>query len=259
MASLGQDLRRERELRGITLQEIAESTKIGLRFFTALEEDKLDLLPGKFFTKSIIRAYANYIGLDENDVLNKYYEMLQFQEQEQEKEFIEKSVSSALPKKIKKWIYIIALSVILLMILLLIYFTVYKRLLLPQEEILQTTFLPKPSSLPQIILHEIIDEKIDSLTLEMFFNQRTWLQVYADGILKVDGIKWPGTQIKIDASQEFLVHLGNAGGFTYTINGKKGKVIGSSGQVVKNISITLDNFQQFLEGEDKQINHLPNN
>ena len=86
MASLGQELRRERELRGISLNEISDSTKIGIRYLRALENDNLEILPGRFFTKGIIRAYAKYLGLDEESVLNKYYEDILLREQLLEKE-----------------------------------------------------------------------------------------------------------------------------------------------------------------------------
>ena len=52
--SLGQRLRREREQRGISLDEISLSTKIGTRFLLALEEDKFDKLPGCVFNKGFI-------------------------------------------------------------------------------------------------------------------------------------------------------------------------------------------------------------
>ncbi|NOR13733.1 MAG: helix-turn-helix domain-containing protein, partial [Candidatus Aminicenantes bacterium] len=65
MLPIGQDLKRERELRGISLKEIAESTKINIRFLRALEDDQFDALPGKFFTRGIIRGYAKYLGLEE--------------------------------------------------------------------------------------------------------------------------------------------------------------------------------------------------
>ena len=98
MATLGKTLAKEREQRGISLEEIAESTKINIRFLRNLEEDKLDLLPGKFFTRGIIRTYAKYVGLDENDVLLKYHEDYQMLEQEEEEKDIEKqSPRSAAP------------------------------------------------------------------------------------------------------------------------------------------------------------------
>jgi len=43
MPSFGQDLKREREARGISLQEIAETTKISLRYLQALEEDQFEI------------------------------------------------------------------------------------------------------------------------------------------------------------------------------------------------------------------------
>ena len=49
MGSFGENLRRERELRGVSLREIADGTKITLRFLQALEEDRVDVLPGGLF------------------------------------------------------------------------------------------------------------------------------------------------------------------------------------------------------------------
>ena len=49
-------LRRERELRGISLKQISDDTKIGVRFLEALEEDRLDLIPGDVITYYIVVA-----------------------------------------------------------------------------------------------------------------------------------------------------------------------------------------------------------
>ncbi|MGH9326307.1 MAG: RodZ domain-containing protein [Terriglobia bacterium] len=72
MADFGENLRREREMRSITLQEISETTKISVRFLEALEADEFSKLPGGIFTRSFIRAYANYIGLDPEQVMAEY-------------------------------------------------------------------------------------------------------------------------------------------------------------------------------------------
>lgn len=71
-ASFGERLRREREMRGIKLEEIAESTKIGKRNLVALEEEKFDQLPGGIFNKGFVRAYAKYLGLDEEQAVNDF-------------------------------------------------------------------------------------------------------------------------------------------------------------------------------------------
>lgn len=122
MASLGQELKRERELRGISLQEIANTTKISMRFLQALEEDKLDILPGEFFIKSIISAYAKTLGLEKDSVLNKYYETLLYQEQAQKTEPIKRKPYPRISRNIKKFIGSSLLIVLLILFLLLIYF-----------------------------------------------------------------------------------------------------------------------------------------
>jgi cytoskeleton protein RodZ len=70
--SFGERLRRERELRGIKLDEICESTKISKRNLLALEEEHFDQLPGGIFNKGFVRAYARYLGLDEEQAVNDF-------------------------------------------------------------------------------------------------------------------------------------------------------------------------------------------
>lgn len=67
-------LRNQRELRGVTLEEISSATKIPQRFLKALEEDDLGELPGEVFVKGYIRAYANSIGADPGEALMAYDE-----------------------------------------------------------------------------------------------------------------------------------------------------------------------------------------
>ncbi len=72
MGSFGESLRREREMRGVTLEEISDNTKISVRFLDALETEQFSKLPGGIFTRSFIRSYANYLGLDPEQVLAEY-------------------------------------------------------------------------------------------------------------------------------------------------------------------------------------------
>jgi cytoskeleton protein RodZ len=72
MASFGENLRREREMRGVSLQEISAATKISVRFLQAMENEQFDQIPGGVFTRSFIRTYAKYLGLDEDQVLAEY-------------------------------------------------------------------------------------------------------------------------------------------------------------------------------------------
>jgi cytoskeleton protein RodZ len=72
MATFGETLKRERELRKISLREVSEATKIGLRYLEALEANRFDQLPGGLFNKGFIRAYSKFIGLDGEAMVNAY-------------------------------------------------------------------------------------------------------------------------------------------------------------------------------------------
>ena len=70
--AFGRWLRSQRELRGIHLRAIAESSKISLGHLKALEAGRFDLLPADVFTKGFLRQYAGYVGLDPEETINFY-------------------------------------------------------------------------------------------------------------------------------------------------------------------------------------------
>jgi cytoskeleton protein RodZ len=72
LSSFGEGLKREREKKKITLDQVAVSTKIGVRMLRALEEQKFDQLPGGIFNKGFVRAYARYLALDEEKAVADY-------------------------------------------------------------------------------------------------------------------------------------------------------------------------------------------
>lgn len=75
--SFGRYLRRERELREISLAEISRQTKIKPAILTALEEDRFPDLPPVAFVRGFVRNYAECIGLDPNDALLRLEHFLQ--------------------------------------------------------------------------------------------------------------------------------------------------------------------------------------
>ncbi len=59
-------------MRGISLDEIVATTKIGRRLLTALEDEQFDLLPGGIFNKAYVRAYAKCVGMNEDEAVAEY-------------------------------------------------------------------------------------------------------------------------------------------------------------------------------------------
>ena len=72
LASFGEELRREREIRGISLKEIADATKISKRFLDALERNDHRTLPAPVFTRGFVREYSRYVGLNAEEMVNRY-------------------------------------------------------------------------------------------------------------------------------------------------------------------------------------------
>jgi cytoskeleton protein RodZ len=68
----GEHLRREREMRGVSLDEISAATRISTRFLEAIEKDQWDQLPGGVFNRGFIRSIARFLGLDEDSLVAEY-------------------------------------------------------------------------------------------------------------------------------------------------------------------------------------------
>src|SRR5450759_4629641 len=63
-----------RRNRGISLEQIAESTKISIRSLRAIEEGDFRKLPGGIYNTSYIRQYARAVNVDESDLVAVYQE-----------------------------------------------------------------------------------------------------------------------------------------------------------------------------------------
>src|SRR5579885_2347235 len=62
-----------RRNRGISLEQIAESTKISVRLLEAIERGEFRKLPGGIYNTSYIRQYARAIDYDESAILTVYH------------------------------------------------------------------------------------------------------------------------------------------------------------------------------------------
>ena len=68
----GERLKRERELRGVSLVEVSVATCINTKFLEALENEQWDQLPRGVFTRGFIRTVARYLGLNEDGLISEY-------------------------------------------------------------------------------------------------------------------------------------------------------------------------------------------
>ncbi len=82
METPGGFLKREREMRGIALEDVARAIKLSTKQLEALEANEYHRLPHPVYVKGFIRAYARYLGLDENDAVLRFEVYLQDTEKE---------------------------------------------------------------------------------------------------------------------------------------------------------------------------------
>ena len=256
MASLGQELKRERELRGISLRDIADSTRINFRLLQALEEDRLDAIPGEFFVRAILRSYARAIGIDEHQVLNKYQETHTFEEQ---LTYTQSSIKARrktprpffLRRSIRVAALVVGIGGLGLGLLSIFVLTPKGERPAPPPSVQPTS----PAEIPKRAepLEPLpVAEEIKGLRLEMTFLEETWIHVYADGESVWDGIKKKGEALDIKAEREVRLNVGNAGGPDLVINGQRARPLGPSGAVRLNIRITPENYIDFLASEQEK-------
>ncbi|MDH4198202.1 MAG: DUF4115 domain-containing protein [Candidatus Aminicenantes bacterium] len=256
MANIGAELKREREARGISLADIAASTKIGRRYLEALEEDRLKDLQGLFFMKGTIRAYAKAVGLDDQEVLRRYAEAGIFGRNEAPGIPIAVAGPSRLRAVVLAVLAIIAVAVLTVIISILLKPeppaapATIKETPLPESRLV---IPPPPADLvaaPEATEPASPAVETKALVLDLEMTHETWIQVDADGTRVLDGLMQAGFRTRITAETEILMILGNAGGLVCLLNGKKVRSFGGLGAVVKNIRITPENLREHLAPDE---------
>jgi cytoskeletal protein RodZ len=269
MASLSERLKRERELRGISLRQISEETRIGVRFLEALEEGRLEIIPGEFYRRSYLRAYARYLGLDEDRAVNAY-DFSRKEKPSGKEEAEPEPVAVPLPPWVK-WAVAaaaIALPAVLLLRAMPASTTETDPVApesrpvdgerppsiegtdtpspLPEEPSEPTEWIPVATAAapPPPLLR--IPSEAGPLRLVLSVDEACWLEIAADGEIVASGLKEAGYRQRVVAEKELRLWLGNAGGVRLLLNDELVKSLGGPGQVRKDVTITPENVREFL-------------
>ncbi len=244
MASFGENLRRERELRGIGLREIADATKISVRFLQALENDRVDILPGGLFRRTFVRQYARHVGLDPERMVAEFL----YAHADEPQETVAARRRFSLPQG--------ALSTAALLLLLIWLAYPFARPA-PDESSASApaTTVPHeyvyppaaPTPPPPVSVPASVETGSDGLTLSLSAQQNCWVRVSVDGETVLDRVLTPGQHETLDAKGEIVLSVGNAGGVSFRVNDRPGVPLGKSGEVKKNIVITRQSLPSLVE------------
>lgn len=280
MPTLGEELKRLREHRNLSIREVAEATHIGGRFLQAIEADNYSILPGGIFNRGFVRSYARYVGLDEEQALVMYNEQLEAQGGEAPRTMAP-SLEGIDEEPASPW-GSIALIVIILLLLSAGIYTAYRWFKgedATSQIVVSTTPTPGISPAPESSASPIpTPSESPSPTTSPSASAATsptvsptpagspspappltgnlqvkvqigsepcWLKVWVDSNRPADGVLNPGDVREFSASDKLIMSFGNAVGVTATLNGRPMKLPLKG--VTSYVVLTKDNYQTFLQ------------
>ncbi|MDF2671180.1 MAG: hypothetical protein K0R67_3486 [Paenibacillus sp.] len=127
MSDLGQLLKKARLENDISLEQLEEITKIRKRYLEAIETGDYKILPGSFYVRAFIKSYAESVGLDPNEVLALYRNVIPAPTVEATVEPIRrKKTHTRNTDKISKWASTILMVAFVMLILGVIYFFIHQ-------------------------------------------------------------------------------------------------------------------------------------
>jgi len=241
--TLGEFLKREREIRKISLKDLARTTKIREPFLRAIEEDRPELLPSPVYVKGFLSAYAKSLGLPPQDILLRYEHSLKGEsgvspetKYERPPETTVQKEPSRKPSKNLTWDRMqIGIVVGVLAIGILLSFFLHPYLSGPPIKTSLDTSeqpnVPIPNAIPQA---QEISKKIEDepFSLELRAVEETWVQIQIDDQSRTEALFRSGEGQMYQAIHRIELLIGNAGGLDLIFNGVRLERFGKSGEVV---------------------------
>ncbi|HEY0158871.1 MAG TPA: RodZ domain-containing protein [Thermoanaerobaculia bacterium] len=263
LASFGEELRREREIRGISLKEIADATKVSKRFLEALERNDHRTLPAPVFTRGFVREYARYVGLNVEEIVNRYNFAAAKDERIEKPPHVEKypqvPVRDISPKPPPKRgippVYARVNRNIIAMVLLIgalsgvAWWAVQYRGRTEAEPVDAVPVTATRAVAPPVLPPAAAQTDDSKLRLAVEVVENAWVELEADGKTVVKAVMEKGERRTFEAADAFRFrNIGNAAGLRLTLNGATVPPLGEVGEVVKNRVFDRNVLQQIRSG-----------
>ncbi|HXG93330.1 MAG TPA: RodZ domain-containing protein [Blastocatellia bacterium] len=278
MPTLGEELKRRREERGITLNDISESTRIGTRFLKAIETDNFSILPGGIFTRSFIRAYAREVGMNEDEAVALYQQQITGQPAQATQPAQPVTETRRAPKPAPpsveprprrpepvmirqsgprvSWPTIIIAGGIALFIVIVVVALV--KQLNKGSETEQSAPPVAQKAAPQPANNEPVQNTAPSqptigadqpLSVKLeAVNGDSWLRYEVDGVKGPNLLLKQGQPLEIPAAKEQVkLHLGNRQALSMKINNREASFPPNTPKTVADVLISRDNLQTYFQ------------
>jgi cytoskeleton protein RodZ len=259
--SFGEWLRRQRELREINLRDIAERTKISLRYLEAMEADRFDLLPAPIFAKGFLREYARYVGLSPDEVINHYLAVQQAEQPEEKEDTLirrsrPKPVDPGQPPVRRTWSYGLVLTLAGLILLALVALAAWladKRKDEPRvEQSAPPIAAPPAPAVLEPTPPPLVEEPRAPLEVTLDFTKDCWVEAVIDGKNRFSELRVQGESLQLEAETSVVLTLGNAGAVEVQVNGHALPLTAQEGEVVRDLLIDLETVRALKEQKESR-------
>jgi cytoskeleton protein RodZ len=264
MDDFGGKLRQARERRGISLRQIASSTKIAAAALEALEKNDISKLPGGIFSRAFVRSYAVEVGLDPDDTVKEFLDRFN-----QDPPPTAEAMAAAIPEEERQFeqrqrqaVKALAFGAVSLVVLAAIgYFVLRNRAAArtetpaPAPAATEAAPAPPPTAEPAAATAAVppsadagapsaAPPRAGQLTLEIAPSAECWVSLTVDGKKLFARVLKAGERESHVVEREAVVEVGDAGAFAFSVNGRPGKPLGDKGQV-KTLKLTPATAAQF--------------
>jgi cytoskeleton protein RodZ len=252
----GEELRRERELRDVSREQLSAATKVSMRHIAALESGRYEQLPAGVFSKGFVKVIALHLGLDAERAVAAFRHVHAGWEEDWAKRQRQAPTSTAglrlsTPRRAVSSSTTVRAAVTGAAAFLRTR-GVERRgpaasaapvaraesgpasLALPPMVAAATVALPAGTSLPSAFSSAAPSP---GRTLSLTFRDECWAEVLVDGKLVVRGLFPKGSRREFSNGGTFTLTLGNAGAVDVVVDGRSLGVLGGDHEIVKNYVI----------------------
>jgi cytoskeletal protein RodZ len=220
--NFGERLKREREMREVSLEELTKATRISTRFLLALENEDWEKLPGGVFGHGFVRTITRYLGLDEESLLGEY-DMARGGQATAEPAKPEERIPSP-----PKWLPVAAVFVVLLIVIGLFYAGRYGWRRYAAHRAAKQSAV-SGSSAQSGSQNGSTTPADSSLDLSVSTSAATRVRILADGKLLLDTELPAGETRHFFANQQFEVTAGDSSAVLLELNGQAMPPLGAPG------------------------------
>lgn len=246
LQEIGANLFSARTAKGWELDEIVAKTQITKRILVAIEQGQVENLPESFYTKALIKKYANVLGV--SDVPD--YTDIELDATTKGRSSLKLNFGRFLPKWQLRSRHLYLLYLILVGVAVKGIATVVDNpsttenpILFTETDISQNTSTSIPNSSSSNSTSQLVTESnttiSDSVVVDVSVKELCWLKVVVDGKVEFEGILNAGINRSWTGKETVTIVAGNAGGIVVTYNKGQGQILGEPGEV-EEVTYTLN-------------------